>query len=178
MELKDCAFPLLTDVRIGLGSGADVPGGRLGHSACRRPLRGRPQSRLDLLRDNAPIMIDHGRAINQASPTARVLVVSSPCNTNCLIAMTHAQDVPREHWFALNQVFRSRAISLVAEKARVPVTQVTRLTVWGNNSETAFVDLQNARIGDQPVAQVIDDPTWHRTVLEPGSPAGSPRSSG
>ena len=103
-------------------------------------------------------MIDHARAINRASPTARVLVVASPCNTNCLVAMSHAQDVPREHWFALNQVIRSRAIAMVAEKARVPVTQVTRLTVWGNNSETAYVDLQNARIGECPAVQVIGDP--------------------
>ena len=112
-------------------------------------------------------MIDHGRAINRASPSARVLVVSSPCNTNCLIALSHAQDVPREHWFALNQVIRSRAIGLVAEKARVPITQVTRLTVWGNNSETAYVDLHNGRIGEQPLQQVIDDPHWQRTVFEP-----------
>ena len=63
-------------------------------------------------------MIDHGRAINKAAPTARVLVVTSPCNTNCLIAMTHAHDVPREHWFALNQVFRMRAIAMVAAKGR------------------------------------------------------------
>ncbi len=73
--------------------------------------------------------------------------------------MTHAHDVPKEHWFALNQVFRMRAIAMVAGKVGVPVNQVTRLTVWGNNSETAFVDLTNARIGNQPALQVIDDPS-------------------
>ena len=122
-------------------------------------------------------MIDHARAINQASPTARVLVVISPCNTNCLIAMSHAQDVPREHWFALNQVLRSRAIAMVAEKVRVPVTQVTRLTVWGNNSETAFVDLHNARIGECPAVQVIGDPNWSHEVFDPAIAASSARSS-
>ena len=113
--------------------------------------------------------------------------MASPCNTNCLLAMSHAQDVPKEHWFALNQVFRMRAIAMVAEKAGVPVTQVTRLTVWGNNSEAVFVDLRNARIGNQPALEVIHDPAWTREVLEPaiaerareiirltgGSPAGS-----
>ena len=111
-------------------------------------------------------MIGHARAINRASPMARVLVVASPCNTNCLVAMSHAQDVPREHWFALNQVIRSRAIAMVAEKARVPVTQVTRLTVWGNNSENAYVDLQNARIGECPAVQVIGDPKWSHEVFD------------
>ncbi len=134
-------------------------------------LRGKPcssgsQSRVDMLRQNAPIMVDHARAINRASPSARVLVVATPCNTNCMIAMAHAQDVPREHWFALNQVIRSRAIALVAEKANVSVNQVTRLTVWGNNSETAYVDLQNARIGDLPAVQVIGDPNWAHEVFD------------
>jgi malate dehydrogenase len=187
MELKDCAFPLLASVRIGCDpvrafEGADwviLLGGR--------PFRPELHGRLDLLRENAPIMIDHARAINKAAPTARILVVTSPCNTNCLIAMTHAHDVPKEHWFALNQVFRMRAIAMVAAKVGVPVSQVTRLTVWGNNSETAYVDLSNARIANQPALQVIDDPTWCRRILEPaicqrgreiikhteGSPAGS-----
>jgi malate dehydrogenase len=187
MELRDCAFPLLAGVRISpeperAFEGADwviLLGGR--------PPRSQSQSRLDLLQENAPIMVAHGRAINRAAPTARVLVVASPCNTNCLLAMSHAQDVPKDHWFALNQVFRMRAIAMVAEKAGVPVTQVTRLTVWGNNSENVFVDLRNARIRNQPALEVIRDTAWTREVLEPaiadrareiirltgGSPAGS-----
>ena len=115
-----------------------------------KPFSSGSQSPIDLLHQNAPIMIGHARAINRASPAARVLVVASPCNTNCLVAMSHAQDVPREHWFALNQVVRSRAIAMVADKARVPVTQVTRLTVWGNNSENAYVDLQKRESVNAP----------------------------
>jgi malate dehydrogenase len=167
-ELKDGAYPLLTDARAGSDPVQMFDGADWVILLSGRPLRGDRQSHLDLLRDNAPIMIDHGRAINRASPSARVLVVSSPCNTNCLIALSHAQDVPREHWFALNQVIRSRALSLVAEKARVPITQITRLTVWGNNSETAFVDLHNGRICDQPLEQVINDPQWQKGLFEPG----------
>ena len=97
---------------------------------------------------------DHDRPCTGHQPgiTRRPAYWSSPvpCNTNCLVAMSHAQDVPREHWFALNQVIRSRAIAMVAEKARVPVTQVTRLTVWGNNSENAYVDLQKRGSANVP----------------------------
>jgi len=166
LELRDCAFPLLHGLRFGsdpvqMFREVDwvilLGGKRFGSSS---------QSRVDLLHQNAPIMIDHARAINRASPSARVLVVATPCNTNCLVAMSHAQDVPTEHWFALNQVIRSRAIAMVADKARVPVTQVTRLTVWGNNSENAYVDLQNARIGELPAVQVIGDPNWSHQVFD------------
>ena len=166
LELRDCAFPLLLSVRFGADSL------QLFHESDwiillgGKRLSSNPQSSVDLLHQNAPIMIEHARAINRASPKARVLVVASPCNTNCLVAMSHAQDVPREHWFALNQGIRSRAIAMVADKAHVPVTQVTRLTVWGNNSENAYVDLQNARIGEYPAVQVIGDPKWSHEVFD------------
>ncbi len=168
MELRDCAFPLLRELRFGtepvkMFRDADwvvLLGGKR--------LDSNTQSRMDLLHQNAPVMIDHARAINQASPKARVLVVASPCNTNCLVGMTHAHDVPKEHWFALNQVIRSRAAALVAEKAGVHVAEVTRLTAWGNNSECAFVDLQNARIGEKPALQVIGDPKWVEEEFDRG----------
>jgi malate dehydrogenase len=187
MELKDCAFPLLDDVRIGTDPAEVFQGADWVILLGGKPFQPDVTTRLDLLKVNAPVMVEHGRAINEASPRARVLVVASPCNTNCLIAMSQSMNVPTEHWFALNQVFRQRAIAMVAEKVGVPVTQVTRLTVWGNNSETAFVDLRNARIGNQPALQVIHDESWCKGVLEPavaeraldiirrtgGSPAGS-----
>jgi malate dehydrogenase len=187
MELKDCAFPLLRDVRIGTNPAQVFQGADWVILLGGKAFQPEVTTRLDLLKDNAPIMVEHGRAINLASPRARVLVVASPCNTNCLVAMAQAKNVPPEHWFALNQSFRQRAIAMVAEKAGVHVTQVKRLTVWGNNSETAFVDLRNARIGNQPALQVINDETWCKTILEPavaeraldiirrtgGSPAGS-----
>ena len=114
------------------------------------------------------MMIGHARAINHVAPMARVLVVTSPCNTNCLVAMTHGRhDVPKDHWFALNQHIRMRAIAMVAAKTGPPVTQVTRLTVWGNNSETAYVDLQNARVGNKPALQAISEPDWYWKVFKP-----------
>ena len=171
-ELRSAAYPLLMEVRAGVDPVWLFQDADWVILLSGRPFCSDRQSRLDQLRDNAATMIDHGRAINRASPTARILVVSSPCNTNCLIALSHAQDVPCEHWFALNQNIRSRAISLVADKARVPITQITSLTVWGNNSETAYVDLRNARIGEQPLNQVIEDPQWQRTVFEPAVARG------
>ena len=167
MELKDCSFPLLSSLRIGtdpkdMFQDADwviLLGGK--------PYPRDSRSPLDLLRENAPVMVDHGRAINHSAPTARVLVVTNPCNTNCLIAKSHAQDVPSEHWFAMNRLARMRATAQIAERAGVPVSQVTRVTVWGNYSATAYVDIKNAWIGDHHALEVLDDPEWIHKVLEP-----------
>ena len=101
------------------GSPRDMPGRRVS----------------EMLKRNGAIYVEHGRAINKASPAARILVVSSPCNANCMIAMSHAPDVPQEHWFALNRLDGMRATALIAEKAGVPVGHVNRVTVWGNHSE-------------------------------------------
>ncbi len=124
-------------------------------------------ARSELVRANAPIYVEHGQAINRVAARARMLVVAEPCNTNCLVAMQEAPNVPHEHWFALNRLDRMRATALIAEKARVPVSQVNRVTVWGNHSEKIFVDFHNAFIGDRPACQVITDPQWPREVLEP-----------
>ncbi len=165
-ELRDCAFPLLLSLRFGADPVQMFREADWGILLGGKRISSISQSSIDLLHQNAPIMIDHARAINRASPRARILVVTSPCNTNCLVAVAHAQDVPKEHWFALNQVIRSRAIAMVANKARVPVSQVTRLTVCGNNSENAYVDLQNARIGELPAVQAIGDPNWSHEVFD------------
>ena len=157
MELRDCAFPLLTELRIGTDPRRMFEGADwvilLGGSTYRPEV----QSGLDLLRENGPVMVDHGRAINHSAPTARVLVVTNPCNTNCLIAKSHAPDVPADHWFALNRVARMRATAMLAEKARVSVSQVSRVTVWGNSSETAYIDVSNAWIGEHHALEVIND---------------------
>ena len=165
MELKDCAFPLLTELRSGVDprrafEGADwiiLLGGK--------PIRPDVTRRFDLLRENAPIMVEHGRAINEAAPNARILVVVQPSNTNCMVAKSMAPAVPEERWFALTQVIRMRAVGLIAERVGVPASQVSRVTVWGNNSENAYIDLYPARIGDRPALEVIDDSGWVRDVL-------------
>jgi len=166
MELTDCAFPLLksfivTDdpleafagadwIVLLAGSPVDVP----------RP------SRIDVLKANGEIYVEHGRAINKVSPAARILVVAAPCNANCMIAMSQAHDVPKQHWFALNRLDRMRATALIAQKAGVPVSQVNRVIVWGNHSELMYVDFHNAFIGDSPAHEVITDVQWAHESLQ------------
>ena len=125
------------------------------------------QSGPDLLRDNGPVMVDHGRAIDNSASTARVLVVTNPCNTNCLIAKSHAPNVPAGHWFALNRLARLQATAMLADKAGVPVSQVNRVTVWGNSSESAYIDVSNAWIGEHHALEAINDRQWVREVFLP-----------
>jgi malate dehydrogenase len=167
MELHDSAYPLLAGMTIGTDSreifrDADwiiLLGGK--------PLSRETPDRIDLLRTNALTMVEQGRAINQAAPTARVLVVAQPCNTNCLIALSQAKDVPKEHWFAMNRLPWLRAVSMVAEKTNASVSQISRVTVWGNTSRTAYIDVRHALVGDKPVLEAIGDSEWITKVMEP-----------
>jgi malate dehydrogenase len=167
LELRDCAPVLLTELLSTTDprrafEGADwiiLLGGK--------PFSPERRNRLDLLRQNAPIMVEHGRGINQVAPTARILVVASPSNANCMVARSQASGVPEGHWFALTHVIRMRAMGLIAEKVGVPPSQVTRVAVWGNNSESAYIDLHAALIGDRPALEVINDPEWVGKILGP-----------
>jgi malate dehydrogenase len=166
MELTDCAFPLLdsfvvTDDPLEAFAGADWI----------VLLAGSPRdvpkpSRIDVLRANGQIYVDHGRAINRASPAARILVVAAPCNANCMIAMSQAHDVPKEHWFALNRLDRMRATAMIAQKAGVPVGEVNRVIVWGNHSDLMYVDYHHAFIGKRPAHEVIQDIQWAHETLQ------------
>jgi malate dehydrogenase len=167
MELKDCAFPLLTELKVGTDSRPAFDGADWIILLGGKPFSTELANRLDLLRDNAPAMMEQGRAINQLAPEARVLVVAQPCNTNCLIAKSQAPSVPPEHWFALNQLSLLRAVGMISEKTGAPVSQISRVVVWGNNSKTAYIDLRNARIGEKPALEVIGDPSWAREIMEP-----------
>jgi malate dehydrogenase len=166
LELIDCAFPLLAEVAI-----SAEPREAFADADWIILLAGRPlrpgERRSELIRDNTPIYCAHGRAINEVAPNARILVVASPCNTNCLIARQFAPNVPEKHWFGLTRLSRMRGTALIAEKAGVPVAQVTRVTAWGNHSETIFVDFNNAYINDRPAPEVIRDKDWVRNVFEP-----------
>ncbi len=168
LELKTCGFPLLADVHIATDPVRAFAGADWVILVAGKHLTDWDQShRLDLVRENAPIYVEMGRAINASCPSARILVVGSPCNTNCLIAHKHAPDVPPEHWFALNRLDRMRATSLIADMVGVPVRHVNRVVAWGNNSESVYIDVQNAFIGDRPALEIINDPTWERDVLQP-----------
>jgi malate dehydrogenase len=167
MELEDCAFPLLagivaTDQATQAFGGADwviLVGGLP---------RKEGMSRADLIRANGPIFTGQGKAINDAAgPDVRVLTVANPCNTNALIARSHAPRVPAERWFAMTRLDQNRAASQLARKARVPVSQVTRMTIWGNHSDTQYPDYKNALIGGKPAPQVIGDAAWFTETYIP-----------
>jgi malate dehydrogenase len=160
MELEDCAFPLLagtkaTDKAEEAFDGADwiiLVGGLP---------RKEGQSRADLIRANSPIFTGQGKAINAAAgKNVRVLTVANPCNTNCLIARSHAPDVPTDRWFAMTRLDQNRASALLAKKAGVPVSRVSCMTIWGNHSDTQYPDYKNAKIAGNPATDVIGSSSW------------------
>ena len=167
MELEDCAFPLLaemkaTDKAAEAFAGADwviLVGGLP---------RKDGMSRADLIRANGPIFTGQGKAINDAaSPNVRVLTVANPCNTNCLIARSHAPRVPSDRWFAMTRLDQNRAASQLARKAGVPVASVKKVTIWGNHSDTQYPDYKNAEIAGVPATSIISDPAWFTETFIP-----------
>jgi malate dehydrogenase len=160
MELEDCAFPLLhsviatDDARTAFkdANWAILVGGKP---------RGKGMERADVIKDNAPIFVTQGQAINDyAADNIRVLVVANPCNTNALIALHSAPDVPKERWMSMTRLDENRAKFQIARKAGVPVTAVTNLAIWGNHSPTMFPDFEHAHINGQPALDVIRDRAW------------------
>jgi malate dehydrogenase len=155
MELDDCAFPLLA----GIVPTADLAEGFAGvHWALLvgSVPRKAGMERKDLLGINGKIFVGQGQAIaRNAATDVRVLVVGNPCNTNCLIAMNNARDVPANRWFAMTRLDENRAKAQLAKKAGVPVTSVTNLAIWGNHSATQYPDFFNARIDGRPAPEAL-----------------------
>jgi malate dehydrogenase len=160
MELDDCAFPLLQGVvpTANLDEGfRGVNWALLVGSVPRKA----GMERKDLLGINGKIFIGQGRAIQKnAVGDVRVLVVGNPCNTNCLIAMNHAPDVPRDRFFAMTRLDENRAKSQLARKAGVAITAVSNVAIWGNHSATQYPDFYNAKINGRPATDVIKDEAW------------------
>jgi malate dehydrogenase len=167
MELEDCAFPLLADVRATDKAEQAFEGADWVVLVGGLP-RKEGMSRADLIRANGPIFTGQGKAINDAAgPNVRVLTVANPCNTNCLIARSHAPKVPADRWLAMTRLDQNRAAAQLAIKAGVPVGQVTRMTIWGNHSDTQYPDYKNARIGGRPATEVISDHSWFAETFVP-----------
>lgn len=160
MELDDCAFPLLkgTVPTASLDEGfKGVNWALLVGSVPRK----QGMERQDLLGINGKIFTGQGQAIQKnAASDIRTLVVGNPCNTNCLIAMSNAQDIPKNRWFAMTRLDENRAKTQLAQKAGVDVTAVTNMTIWGNHSATQYPDFYTAKINDEPAVDVIDDDVW------------------
>src|SRR5512132_4262985 len=160
MELDDCAFPLLKGIvpTASLDEGfRGVDWALLVGSIPRKA----GMERKDLLGINGKIFIGQGQAIQRnAASDVRVLVVGNPCNTNCLIAMNNAPDIPRDRFFAMTRLDENRAKAQLAKKASVDITAVTNLAIWGNHSSTMFPDFYNALIATRPVTDVIKHNEW------------------
>lgn len=160
MELEDCAFPLLREIRYGSDLEDLFDKVDCVFLVGAKP-RGPGMERADLLQENGRIFIDVGRALNDvASRNVKVLVVGNPCNTNCLIAMHHAPKIPRKNFHAMMRLDQNRAQALLAKKANVPVTSVKKMTVWGNHSLTQVPDFTNGEIDGKKVTQVVKDLHW------------------
>jgi malate dehydrogenase len=160
MELEDCAFPLLKGVvaTASLDEGfRNVNWALLVGSIPRKA----GMERKDLLGINGKIFISQGHAIEKnAAKDVRVLVVGNPCNTNCLIAMNNAPQVPRDRFFAMTRLDENRAKAQLSRKAGVEVTAVSNVAIWGNHSATQFPDFYNAKIQGKPATSAIQDKAW------------------
>jgi malate dehydrogenase len=160
MELEDCAFPLLRNVVLTDSDDEAFRGANWALLVGATP-RGPGMERKDLLTINATSFRDQGRAINKtAAEDIRVVVVGNPCNSNALIAMHHAPDVPRTRFTALTRLDQNRAMAQLAIKAGTLMTEVTNLAIWGNHSATQYPDFENARIGGKKATEVIGDREW------------------
>lgn len=162
MELDDCAFPMLHGVVKADSDHLDVGFKDCNFIVCVGSVpRKQGMERADLIRINGPIFISTGKAIQKvAAPDVRVLVVGNPCNTNCLIAMRNAPDVPADRWFAMTRLDQNRAVSQLAQKAGVQNSAVQHVGIWGNHSATQYPDFYNAKINGRPATQVITDEAW------------------
>ena len=160
MELDDCAFPLLSGIELTDSAETAFDGTNVACLVGAKP-RGPGMERADLLKDNGKIFTGQGRAIaGSAADDVKVAVVGNPANTNALIASANADGVPLERFTAMVRLDENRARSQLAHKAGVAITEVTNLAVWGNHSPTMVPDVDNARIGGQPVTDVITDRAW------------------
>lgn len=167
MELEDCAFPLLHGMVLSDEAPTAFDGINWALLVGARP-RSKGMERKDLLDANGAIFRPQGQALNRrAAADIRVLVVGNPANTNCLIAMRNAPDIPNERFTAMTRLDHNRAANQLAGKAGVLVKDVKKVTIWGNHSSTQYPDAYHAEIGGRPVPEVIGDDAWIREVFIP-----------
>jgi malate dehydrogenase len=160
MELDDCAFPLLAGVEIGADANKIFDGVNLALLVGARP-RSKGMERGDLLEANGAIFTAQGKALNSvAAADVRIGVTGNPANTNALIAMTNAPDIPKERFTALTRLDHNRAISQLAAKTGAKVTDIKKMTIWGNHSATQYPDVFHAEVGGKNAAEVINDQAW------------------
>jgi malate dehydrogenase len=167
MELDDCSSPVLQDVVL-----TDDP--NKAFDGCNWALlvgsfpRKQGMERKELLGINGKIFVGQGKALAaRAAKDVRILVVGNPCNTNCLVGYRNGRDIPAERWTAMTRLDHNRARTALAKKAGVANADVTRVTIWGNHSNTQYPDFTNARIKGRPVPEVIADRAWLENTFVP-----------
>ncbi|MFN8439339.1 MAG: malate dehydrogenase [Caldilineaceae bacterium] len=167
MELDDCAFPLLREIVMTDDANVAFNGINWALLVGARP-RSQGMERKDLLEANAAIFSVQGKALNKsAASDLRVLVVGNPANTNALIAMSNAPDIPAERFTAMTRLDHNRATTQIAQKAGVTVSEVKKVTIWGNHSATQYPDLYHAEVNGKNAAQVINDDAWVKSTFIP-----------
>src|SRR3954453_6510414 len=168
MELDDCAFPLLSGIDITDDQKAAFDGVNVALLVGARP-RSKGMERADLLEANGGIFKPQGEALNEgAADDIKVLVVGNPANTNALIAMSHAPDVPNERFTAMTRLDHNRAIAQLSKKTGAAVSEISNMTIWGNHSPTMFPDLYNAKVrGERAFDAVGGDLQWYADEYQP-----------
>jgi malate dehydrogenase len=160
MELVDCAFPLLAGLDLHDNPNEAFDGVNIAFLVGSRP-RTKGMERAELLSENGKIFTVQGKALSEhAAPDVRVLVVGNPANTNCLIAMNNAPEIPRDRFTAMLRLDHNRAIAQLASKLEVPVTEISKMGVWGNHSPTMYPNLFHAQVGGLEATHAVDDQAW------------------
>jgi malate dehydrogenase len=167
MELDDCSFAALQDVLLTDDANRafkDVNYALLVGSFPRKA----GMERKDLLGINGKIFVGQGKALAaNAASDVRILVVGNPCNTNCLVGYNNGRDIPADRWTAMTRLDHNRARTALAKKAGVQSEDVTRVTIWGNHSNTQYPDFTNALIKGKPATEVIPDRAWLESAFVP-----------
>ena len=160
MELDDCAFPNLVKIEIGDDPEKVFDGVNAAMLVGAMP-RKAGMERSDLLSANGAIFTAQGRALNKvAADDVKILVTGNPANTNALIAMSNAPDIPRERFNALTRLDHNRAKAQLAHRLGKPVSSITHMTIWGNHSSTQYPDLFNALVDGANAAEAVGDQAW------------------
>ena len=160
MELQDCAFPLLESVLVTSNPDEAFSGVNLCLLVGSKP-RGPGMERSDLLKDNGRIFVGQGKSISEnAADDCRIVVVGNPCNTNCMIAASQSDRFDSNRFTAMTRLDQNRAVSMLAVKAGVDITEVSRMAIFGNHSPTMFPDYSNTMISGKPVTDVIENEKW------------------
>jgi len=166
MELQDCCFPLLKEVKIGSDPNEIFEEVNFAILVGAKP-RSKGMERKDLLLENAKIFVDQGKALNsKAAKDVKVFVVGNPCNTNCLICLKNAPDIHPSQFYAMTRLDENRAKAFIAEQAKVEVESVKKMAIWGNHSKTQVPDFFHATVNGQLAYEVLDKKWLETTFLE------------